>query len=220
MQKPFDSSESSLLAFANPVYLPLQGSPAEQAQDLLIRKGALLQPQLTRLEAKGITRYMHLEHFRPGNHISFDAQDETKGRLMLIIAGEANIRMRAPDASVNDSDYSPLGQVKAKWFNVTEGATLGLMHAFSGLASRFMAQAVTELFVASLPRQSFQRMKQDEPILALRFLEITTLELALVALDHEKTMVALTSVARSMQDFIGEETPQTQPASLLELSRA
>jgi hypothetical protein len=202
-----------------PHFLPLQGESAAQTIDFLIRKGRLLSPVLTSKEAQGISRFMVFEHFVAGSSISFHAQHEETGRLMLILAGEAAVRMRTHSqaSASGHSDYSPLGQVQAKWFSVGEGATLGLVHAFSGLSSRFVGQAVTDLFVASMPRLVLQRMKVQEPMLALRFLEITALELALVALDHEKSLIALTQVTRSMQEHIGEESGATKPAPLFPL---
>ncbi len=214
MQHRSDFGESSQSTFDQPKYLPLQGELAQQTSDLLVRKGGLLRPTVSSAEAQGIIRYMNLEHFKPGNIIAFNAQDDEIGRLMLILVGEANIRMRNSENKQNASDYSPMGQVQSKWFNVSEGSTLGLVHAFSGLSSRFMAQAVTDLFVASLTRAAFYQMKRQEPVLALRFLEITALELALVAIDHEKNLIAMSNVARSMQDHIGFESGLTAPAPL------
>lgn len=89
------------------------------------------------------------------------------------------------------------------------------MQAFAGLSSGFVAQVVSEMFVASLSRIALQQMKKQEPLVALRFMEMTALELALVALDHEKKLVALTSVARSMQGHIQDESGETGPAPLL-----
>lgn len=200
--------------FDRPQYLPLNGVPAQQTSALLLRKGGLLKPAINSKEADGIMRYMYLEHFRPGSTISFNAQSDDTGRLMLVLAGEANIRIRGTKTGSETSAFSPLGQVQTKWFNVGEGSTLGLVHAFSGLSSRVFAQAATELFVASMTRQAFQQMKQKEPVLALRFLEMTALELALVAMDHEKKLVAMTDVARSMQEHIGEESGETKPSPL------
>ncbi len=210
---------SQLSAFDHPQYLALSGLPAEQAIELLMRKGRILSPPISRIEAVGIVSFVNLEHFKAESLISFDAQNADTGRLMLVLAGDASIRMRDSGTTSHDSDYSPLGQVKAKWFNATEGATLGLVHTFSGLFSRFMAQATTDLFVASLSRTAFHRMKQQQPIWALRFLEITALELALVTLDHEKSIVAMSNVARSMQDHIGDESGETAPAPLFEMNR-
>jgi hypothetical protein len=214
---PSDYGDSSPSTFEHPRYLALEGQPALQTLELLVRKGSLLKPTVTRGEALGIMRYMYLEHFRPGSTIAFNAQNDETGRLMLILAGEANIRMRSSESKFGSLDYSPLGQVQAKWFNVSEGSTLGLVHAFSGLSSRFVALANTELFVASLSRVAFSLMKKQDPVLALRFLEITALELALVALDHEKNLIAVSNVARSMQDHIGDESGQTAPAPLFGL---
>ena len=209
----FDGPVPSPSSFEHPHYLALNGEPAYQARTMLVRKGAMLQPALSDKEADGIVRYMRLEHFKPGSMISAQAQSDETGRLMLILAGEANIRMSGSRKRSFDDDFSPLGQVQAKWFNVSEGATLGLVHAFSGLSSRFEAQG-TELFVASMTRLSFNRMKQLEPVLALRFFEITALELALITLDHERNFVVVSNVARSMQDHIGQESGHTVPARL------
>jgi CRP-like cAMP-binding protein len=214
MQPRSDFGESTQSTFDQPKYLPLQGELAEQTSDLLVRKGSLLTPAVSRAEAEGIMRFMNLEHFKPGSIISFNAQSDETGRLMLVLVGEANIRMRNSESKQSASDYSPLGQVQSKWFNVSEGSTLGLVHAFSGLSSRFLAQAVTDLFVASLTRIAFQQMKRREPVLALRFLEITAIELALVAIGHEKNLIAMSNVARSMQDHIGFESGLTAPAPL------
>jgi hypothetical protein len=216
MNSPSQFGNSALSALDQPNYLPLEGQPAEQAVALLMRKGALLTPPLSRSDAKGIVAYMYLEHFAVNTMIAFDAQSEDKGRLMMIIAGEASVRMKETSAQPA-SAYSPLGQAQSKWFSATDGATLGLTHAFSGLVSLFVAQASTDLFVASLSRKNFHRIKQLEPVLALRFLEITALELALVTLDHEKKIFALTNVARSMQEHIGEESGSTMPAPLFGL---
>jgi hypothetical protein len=205
--------ESSQLAFERPNYLPLQGQSADQAINLLLRKGAQLKPPMTKAEAQGIIAFMSLEHFRPGSVISFSAQSEEVGRTSLIIAGEANIRMRSKSIDFEKSANTPVTQVQSKWFNVGEGATLGLVHVFSGLSSQFVAQAVTELFVASLSRLVFQQMKKQEPLLALRYLEITALELSLIALDHEQQIVALSNVARSLQEHISEETGETDPTA-------
>jgi CRP-like cAMP-binding protein len=217
MSKSSEFSESSWQAFEHPQYLLLEAQPAQQTLDLLMRKGRLLRPVVSRKEAEGIMRYMHLEHFQAGSLIAFNAQNDETGRLMLVLAGEANIRIRDSAVRNESSSFSPLGQVQAKWFNVSEGSTLGLVHAFSGLSSRFVAQAVTELFVASISRVAFHQMKQHEPVLALRFLEITALELALVALDHEKNLVAMNNVARSLQDHIEDEHGSTAPAPLFGL---
>jgi CRP-like cAMP-binding protein len=214
MNSPSELGRSSQWAFDHPQFLPLQGQSATQAHALLQRKGGLLTPPLTRAEAQDIIAFMSLEHFAQGSLISFDAQSMETGRLMLILVGEAHIRMRGPVNQPADSEFSPTQRAQAKWFSAGEGATLGLIHAFSGLSSRFVAQAASELFVASLTREAFQIMKKQSPALALRFLEITALELALVALDHEKRILALTQVARSMQDHIAEETGETAPTPL------
>ncbi len=209
-------ARSSQWAFDHPQYLPLDGQSATQTLNLLLRKGGLLEPKLSRAEAQGIMAFMSLEHFAPGSVISFDAQSMETGRLMLVLAGEANIRMRSSLAGT-ESQYSPLDRAQSKWFNAGEGSTLGLLHAFSGLSSRFVAQAVTELFVASLTREAFNIMKKQAPVLALRFMEITAIELALVALDHERRIVALSNVARSMQQHIDEESGETAPAPLMRM---
>jgi CRP-like cAMP-binding protein len=213
MSAASELGHSSQWAFDHPQYLPLKGEVAGQTADWLIRKGGLLEPKLTRAEAQDMSGYMVLEHFAPGNLIAFDAQSMDTGRLMLILVGEANIRMRGT-AAHSASQYSPLGRAQAKWFNATEGATLGLIHAFSGLSNRFVAQTVTEVFVASLTREAFAVMKKQAPVLALRFMEMVALELALVALDHERHLVAMSNVARSMQDHIDEETGLTKPSPL------
>jgi hypothetical protein len=205
--------ESSQLVHDQPILQPLEGEPALRARELLLRKGMLLKPALTKAEAQGILGFMGLEHFKPGTLITFASKSEEFARLMMVIAGEANIRMRRQSVE-QESNSSLVGKVQSKWFNVGEGSTLGLMHAFPGLSSRFVAQAVTELFVASLSRMALQQMKKQEPLLALRFMEITALELALVALDHEKSLVAMSNVARSMQSHIDEEGGDTSPASL------
>ncbi|MBS7807683.1 hypothetical protein [Variovorax sp. PCZ-1] len=206
--------QSSHLAFDHPDYLPLEGQSAKRACELILRKGRLLKPALTLTDAQTIVAFMSLEHFRPGSLITFSAKDDDVARLMLIIAGEANIRMRSQETDSGTSEYSPLGRTQKKWFNVGEGSSLGLVHLFSGLSSRFVAQAASELFVASLSRIAFQQMKKQEPQLAMQFMEITAMELALVALDHEKSMVALSSVARSMQNHIEDEAGSTRPSPL------
>jgi hypothetical protein len=211
---PHSSEFRESSSFKLPQYLPLTGESAEQTRALLLRKGALLRPVVSAKEADGIMRYMKLEHFKTGSLIEFHAQSDETGRLMMVLAGEANIRMLSTGQRADTADFSPLGQTLAKWFNVNEGATLGLVHAFSGLSSRFVAQAATELLVASMSRLALSQMKQQEPVLALRFIEITALELALVALDHEKNLVAVSNVARSMQDHIGYESGETAPAPL------
>lgn len=211
-----DLGRSSQWAFDHPQYLPLKGQSADQAHLLLMRKGSLLDPVLTRDEAQDIMGFMSLEHFAPGSIISFDAQSIETGRLMLILAGEANIRMRGTLMS-SETQYSPLDRAQSKWFNASEGATLGLLHAFSGLSSRFVAQTVTELFVATLTREAFNIMKKQAPVLALRFMEITAIELALVALDHERRIIALSNVARSMQEHIDDGSGETAPVPLMRM---
>jgi CRP-like cAMP-binding protein len=198
--------------FDAPVYLPLEGESASQARTILLRKGRLLNPALSMAEAKEMVRYMRLEHFLPGATISFHSQSAENGRLMLILAGEVSIRMRETSGNVR-TKYSPLDQTY-RWFTATEGATLGLVHAFSGLASRFVAQAVSDLFVASISREVLNTLKTSSPTLALRFLEMVAMELALVALDHERNLEAMNNVARSMQDHIDGESGETAPASL------
>ena len=195
-----------------PVYQPLAGESASYALSLLMRKGGLLNPKLTRAEAAQMLGYMRLEHFAPGAMITFQAQNEQEGRLMMIIAGEANIRMRG-FASNSKSQFSPVDQT-SRWSVTTEGATLGLVHAFAGMSSRFVAQATTELFVASLSRESLQIMKKQSPVAALRYTEMLMQELALVTLDHERNLHAMNSVARSMQSHIDDESGETRPASL------
>lgn len=207
--------ESSQLAFEHPNYLPLTGESAAQARALMMRKGRLLNPPLTEAEAHNMTVFMSLEHFKPGNVITFASQNDDTARLMLIIVGEANIRMRSQIGVQRASANSPLGQVQTKWFNSSEGSTLGLVHVFSGLPSRFVAQVVSEMFVASLSRVALQQMKKQEPRVAMRFMEITALELALVALEHEKNLVAISSVARTMQSHINDESGETVPAQLI-----
>jgi hypothetical protein len=216
MDSPSAFGKSSQWAFDHPQYLPLDGQSAAHALLLLMRKGGLLEPQLTRAEAQDIMAFMSLEHFAPGNVISFDAQSMDTGRLMLILAGEANIRMRGTMIS-SESQYSPLDRAQSKWFNAAEGATLGLLHAFSGLSSRFVAQTVTELFVATLTREAFNIMKKQAPVLALRFMEMTAIELALVSLDHERRIIALSNVARSMQEHIDDGSGETAPVPLMKM---
>ena len=195
-----------------PEYLPLSGESASRAMELLMRKGHLLEPKLTRADASQILEYMHLEHFPPGQVITFQAQSKQEGRLMMIIAGEANIRMR--NATVGaQSQFSPIDQI-SRWSVATEGATLGLVHTFSGMSSRVVAQAATELFVASLSRESLHVMKKQFPVVALRFTEMLMLELALVTIEHERNLQALNSVARSMQSHIDDESDETKPAPL------
>ncbi len=197
-----------------PKYLPLNGPSLQQALMLLIKKGSMLEDALTHAEALRITQYLHLEHFLTDTVISFDAQSKEQARLMLILAGEVNFRLR--DAGHSRSQYSPVDQHE-RWATASEGATLGLVHAFAGLSSRFVAQATSELLVASISRETFHTMKQQQPALALRFLEMVTRELALVALDHERSLQAMNNVARSMQNMIDGEAGATRPAGLSEL---
>jgi CRP-like cAMP-binding protein len=205
--------ESSQLVHDQPILQPLDGESAVRARELLLRKGMSLRPALTKSEAQDILGFMGLEHFKPGMFITFNSTNDEHARLMMIIAGEANIRMRKQGFE-QERGGSIVNSAQSKWFNVGEGSTLGLLHAFPGLSSRFVAQAVSELFVASISRLTLQQMKKHEPVLALRFMEITALELALVALDHEKNLVAMSNVARSMQNHIDEEGGETGPASL------
>jgi CRP/FNR family transcriptional regulator, cyclic AMP receptor protein len=209
-----DSSEFNRPQFMvthQPSYKVLDGSSLQRTLALLMRKGGVLDPPLQRAEAMQLAEFMHLEHFAPGTVISFDAQSKDNGRLMLILAGEATIRMRETAAS--RSQHSPVDQT-SRWATATEGATLGLLHAFSGLSSRFVAQAGTELFVASLSREALQAIKQQLPSLGLRFIEMVAMELALVALDHERSLLAMNNVARSMQNMIDGESGVTRPAPL------
>lgn len=212
MQESHDSTVPSGMAQEAPAYTPLEGESARMALDLLMRKGGLLEPRLARAEALDILQFMRLEHFAPGAVISFQAQSSENGRLMMILAGEANIRMRGGQAG-SRSQFSPVDQT-SRWHTATEGATLGLIHAFSGLSSRFVAQAGTELFVASLSREMLQAMKKQSPVLALRYTEMLMLELTLVALDHERNLQAMNNVARSMQNHIDAESGATKPAPL------
>jgi CRP-like cAMP-binding protein len=206
-----DSSYSTLPPQA-PNFSPLQGQSRHIALDLLMRKGNMLDPKLTTPEAQHLLEFMHLEHFAPGAMISFQAQSSDTGRLMMILAGEANIRMRGVNAGAS-TKFSPVDQ-NSRWFTATEGATLGLLNAFSGLSSRFVAQASTELFVASITRDTLQNMKKNSPGLALRYMEMLLLEMALVALDHERNLQAMNNVARSMQSHIDDESGETKPAPL------
>lgn len=212
MNGPFDSAPSSSMPLELPSYQPLSGISANQAHALLFRKGGMLEPSLSRAEAQELATYMRLEHFSPGAMISFHAQNSEMGRLMLILAGEANIRMRSSGIS-SRTRYSPIDQ-NDRWYTATEGATLGLVHAFSGMSSRFVAEATSELFVASLSRDKLQLMKKNAPVLALRFIEMLSMELALVALDHERQLEAMNNVARSMQNHIDGESGETRPAPL------
>jgi hypothetical protein len=207
-----ESGNSSKLSSDSPVYSPLTGSAAAQTLALLLRKGGMLHPALSRTEAQEMMGFMRLEHFAPGAVISFQSQSSENGRLMMVLAGEANIRMRESGAAKR-SRFSPLDQTN-RWFTANEGATLGLVHAFAGLSSRFLAQASSELFVASLSRESLSVLKKKSPTLALRFLEMLSMELALVALDHERQLEAMNNVARSMQSHIDDESGETKPAPL------
>jgi hypothetical protein len=130
---------------------------------------------------------MCLEHFKLGSLITFSSQNEDIARLILIIAGKANMRMCRQPSDSEMTYKSQQGSVQSKWFNAGEDSTLELMQAFAELSSGFVAQVVSELFVASLSRIALQQMKKQEPLVALWFIEMTALELALVALDHEKT---------------------------------
>ena len=194
-----------------PSYLPLNGVSKEQTVALLRRKGATLVPPLTKDEAIQIAQYMRLEQFAAESVISFEAQSPEIGRLMLILAGEANVRLR--DAGSIRSQYSPVDQ-HTRWATATEGATFGLVHAFAGISSRFVAQAMTDLFVASLTRETLQLLKRNHPVIGLRLMEMLAMELAFVALDHERNLHAMNNVARSMQSMIDSETVKTRPAPL------
>lgn len=213
----FKHPENSNLpaAFATePIYRSLEGNSLQQTVLLLLRKGGLLVPPLKREEAFQIADQMHLEHFQPDTIISFEAQNPQTGRLMLILAGEANIRLR--DGGQSRSQYSPVDQTE-RWASASEGATLGLVHAFAGISSKFMAQASTELFVASLSRETLQRIKTTQPALGVRLMEMLAMELAFVALDHERSLQAMNNVARSMQNMIDGEIGATRPAGLSDL---
>jgi CRP-like cAMP-binding protein len=195
----------------SPKYLPLNGDSRQLATTLLRRKGASLIPPLTADEAMQIAQYMRLEQFASDTVISFEAQNPEVGRLMLVLAGEVNIRLGQPSRSL--SHYSPVDQ-HARWATAAEGATLGLMHAFAGLSSRFVAQATTDLFVASLTREALHLLKQNHPMLGARLMEMLARELAFIALEHERNLHAMNNVARSMQSMIDAETQKTRPASL------
>jgi hypothetical protein len=212
MQEPYYNTAPGGIALDAPVYSPLEGESARIAFDLLMRKGGLLEPRLSRSEAQDILTFMRLEHFGEGAVISFQAQSSENGRLMMILVGEASIRMRSTQVA-SKSQFSPVDQT-SRWSAVGEGATLGLVHAFSGLSSRFVALASSELFVASLSRDLLQAMKKQFPVLALRYTEMLMVELALVALDHERNLQAMNNVARSMQNHIDEESGETKPAPL------
>jgi hypothetical protein len=56
--------------------------------------------------------------------------------------------------------------------------------------------------------------EKQMPALALRYTEILMVELALVALDHERNLQAMNNVARSMQSHIDDESGATKPAPL------
>jgi hypothetical protein len=213
MQDSRNSTDHSTSFLDTPVYLPLRDESARLAMDLLMRKGGMLEPKLTRPEAQQMLAFMRMEHFAPGAVISFHAQSNQTGRLMMILVGEANIRMRS-HAALGKTQFSPVDQ-NSRWFTATEGATLGLIHAFSGLSSRFMAIAGSELFVASMSRELLQTMKKQLPALALRYTEMLMLELALVALDHERNLEAMSNVARSMQNHIDDGSGVTKPAPLV-----
>ena len=207
-------SENSKPPFALPTppkYQDLYGESFQQTVNVLQRKGALLQPRLSRDEAMQIAGVMRLEHFADDAIISFEAQSNEQGRLMLILEGEVNIRLR--EAGFSRSQYSPVDQHE-RWATATEGATLGLVHAFAGLSSRFYAQVTAELFVASLSREALMAMKQQKPALALRVMELLAMELAFVALDHERSLQAMNNLARSMQNMIDGEASATRPAAL------
>lgn len=210
MYKFSDSGLPSTTHLA-PRYLPLDDSSKQLAMSLLMRKGSLMVPPLTRDEAFQIAQTMRLEQFAADEVISFEAQSAEHGRLMLVLAGEVNIRLR--DTGQSRSQYSPVDQ-NARWATATEGATLGLVHAFAGLSSKFIAQATTELFVASLSRQTLQAIKKSHPQIGLRVMEMLAMELAMVALDHERNLQAMNNVARSMQNLIDGETAMTRPAPL------
>ncbi len=213
MNEQTDSQPSSSLFPEFPNYQPLSGTSASQAHTLLLRKGGMLEPALSRSEAQEMVSYMRLERFAAGTLISFHTQNSETGRLMLILAGEASIRLRST-GNANSTKHSPVDQ-NNRWRTVTEGATLGLIHAFSGLSSRVVAQAHSELFVASLPREQLSMMKKRAPSLAMRFFEMLSMELALVALDHERRLEAMNNVARSLQGHIDDESDKTRPAPLI-----
>jgi CRP/FNR family cyclic AMP-dependent transcriptional regulator len=207
-------SPSSIPAAAvppSPHYLPLNGTSRQQATNLLRRKGAPLVPPLTADEALQIVQYMRLEQFAADTIITFEAQNPEIGRLMLVLAGEVNIRLR--DVTQSPTKYSPVDQ-HTRWANAGEGATLGLVHAFGGLSSRFVAQATTDLFVASLTREALHLLKQNHPMLGSRLMEMLAMELAFIALEHERNLHAMNNVARSMQSMIDAESTKTRPASL------
>jgi CRP-like cAMP-binding protein len=206
-----ENSKPPFALSAPPKYQDLHGQSFQQTVNLLQRKGGLQEPRLSRDEAMQIAGLMRLEHFPDDAIISFEAQSNEQGRLMLILAGEVNIRLR--EAGLSRSQYSPVDQHE-RWATATEGATLGLVHAFAGLSSRFYAQVTAELFVASLSREALMAMKQQKPELALRVMEMLAMELAFVALDHERSLQAMNNVARSMQNMIDGEASATRPAAL------
>jgi CRP-like cAMP-binding protein len=154
---------------------------------------------------------MRLEQFAADTVISFESQSPEIGRLMLVLVGEVNIRLR--EMGQRQSQYSPIDQ-QTRWSSVGEGATLGLVHAFSGLSSRFVAQATTDLFVASLTREAQHLLIQDHPLIGARWMEMLAKELAFIALEHERNLQAMNNVARSMQNMIDVESGKTRPASL------
>jgi hypothetical protein len=196
-----------------PVYLPLKGQAAKHALEVLLRKGAMLEPHLTSSEAQQILSFMQLEHLPADTLISYQAQNSETARLMMILAGEANIRMRS--ANMGTQSPNSLFDQSSRWFSAGEGATLGLIHVFGGLSSRFVAQSCTELFVASMPRYSLHAMKKQSPAVALRYFEMLLLEMALVALDHERQLHAMNSVARSMQSHIDDQSEDTLSSPLV-----
>jgi CRP-like cAMP-binding protein len=199
-------------ASEKPVFLPLNGEALQQTIESLLRKGATLVPKLQEWEAHDICASMALEHFHQGAFISFNAQDMGVGRTMLILMGEVNIRVQ--EVALSASRYSPVDEALGRWQGLGEGTTIGLVHAFSGLSSRFMAQATTELFVASMTRQAFADLKQKTPLVALRYFELLAREMVMIMLDHERRMVAMSNVARSMQNHIDSESGATRPAGL------
>lgn len=199
---------------ASPIFRRLEGDSLQQTVKLLLRKGGLLVPPLRREEAFQIADHMQLEYFELDAIIAFEAQNPEQGRLMLILAGEVNIRLR--EGGHSRSQYSPMDQTE-RWASASEGATLGLVHAFAGLSSKFMAQASTELFVASLTRDTLQHIKAKQPALGVRLLDMLAMELAFVALDHERSLQAMNNVARSMQNMIDGEAGVTRPAGLSHL---
>ncbi len=200
-------------AFMVPQFHPLNDQALERAIELYMCKGATLSPKLQEKEAREICAALVMEHFRQGSIVSFDAQDVQLGRVMLILMGEVNIRMREGGSSA--SRHSPVDEAQVRWQGIGEGSFIGLVHAFSGLSSRFMAQAITDLFVASMTRRAFNAFKEKSPHVALRYFELISRELAMITLDHERQMVTMSNVARSMQDLIDDESGETQPAELI-----